>query len=125
MTSKIDEETIQKIIIEIESKKRTFTEITKEYNITAYLYYKIMKDYNLKPDVMKRGPKGPTGPKNTKLTELLHGPKKVQLLPESFNIDDFISDTKNGIKIDQLMKKYNITLYQIRDLRKKYDLKRQ
>ena len=123
MTSKIDEDTIQKIIIEIESKKRTFTEITKEYNITAYLYYKIMKDYNLKPDVMKRGPKGPTGPKYTKLTELLHGPKEVQLLPESFNIDEFISDTKNGIKIDQLMKKYNVTLYQIRDLRKKYDLK--
>ena len=38
-------------------------------------------------------------------------------------MEDFISDSKNGLKIKDLMPKYNLTLYQIRELRKQFDLK--
>ena len=78
-----------------------------------------MREYNLEPSVFKKGPKGPTGPKQTKFKELILGKKADQ-----FNKDDFIAESKNGLKIDELMSKYNLTLYQIRELRKKYELKR-
>jgi hypothetical protein len=67
-----------------------------------------------------------TGPKNTKFKQLLYGTeeqqKEAKILPESFVLSDFITDSKNKMKITELMSKYNLTLYQIRELRKQHNL---
>jgi Mor family transcriptional regulator len=128
MTSKINEDVLEQIVIDMETENRTFTQIIKHYKITAYQYYKIMKDYNLQPEVFKSGPKGPTGPKRTKLTEILQGPielvESMDTLLTTFDKKAFIEDNKNGMKIKELMTKYDLSLYQMRELRKRFDLKK-
>jgi len=125
---KVSKENICNIVSLIEENQLTSSEIITMFDITKYILYKIMDDYNIKPKVFKRGPKKPTGPKKTQFGLLLRGTeeeqKEAKILPECFVIDDFITDSKNGMKILELMPKYNLTLYQIRELRKKYELTR-
>ena len=88
--------------------------------------YKMMKENNVEPTIFKKGPKKPTGPKKTQFKLLLEGTeeeqKQANIFPSEFVIDDFIVDCKKGMKIVKLMSKYNVTLYQIRELRKQYEL---
>jgi len=43
---------------------------------------------------------------------------------DTFDRDQFIGDSKNKMSILDLMSKYNLSLYQIRELRKELNLKR-
>jgi len=119
---------VQDIINIIQKGELSSGQIMKKYKISTYRFYKIIREYNLVPKKLtgKNG-NGKNKPKNTKFKQLLYGTEEEQLqakiVPEGFVIEDFITDTKNGIVIKDLMKKYNLTLYHIRELRKKYDLK--
>jgi len=127
---KIIHNDVDKIIDIIEEGKLSSMQIMKQYNISTYRFYKILHQYELVPKKLKCGKKvgseGAKGPKNTKFKQLLYGTEEEQkaanILPEYFVVDDFIRDSKNGMKISELRFKYNLTLYQIRELRKKYDL---
>jgi transcriptional regulator with XRE-family HTH domain len=127
ISKKVSQEDILKIVSLIEGNVNS-TEIIKMFNITTYRFYKIMNEYNVKPAIFKKGPKKPTGPKKTQFKLLLEGTeeeqKQAKIFPEEFIVEHFIADSKKGMKILELMSKYNLTLYQIRELRKKYDLKR-
>lgn len=105
----------------IETSGLTSNEIITKYNITSYYFYKIVHEYNLKP-TQKR-----SGPKNTKFKKLLYGTEEEQkaskIFPEGFVMEDFIMDSKNDMTIADLMSKYKLTLYQIRELRIKLHLK--
>ncbi len=130
MVSKITEDTIEKIVIDMESGIKTFTQITKCYNITAYQYYKIMKNYKLQPEIFKQGLKKgqKLGERRTPLVEIVRGTIKLNdsddklFLP--FNKEEFIEDSKKKVKIKDLMSKYSLSLYQVRELRKHFNLKR-
>lgn len=123
---------VQQIIDTIEKKELYTKQIMEKYNISAYHLNKIIHEYGLEPKKLKPGPRKGTSskkvPKNTKFKQLLYGTeeeqKESQILPKEFVINDFITDSKNGMVIESLMSKYNLTLYQIRELRKKYELKK-
>jgi len=103
-------------------------EIMEKYKLSSYRFYKILHEYGLETKKkIKCGPRNTSGlPKKTKFKQLLYGSEEEQkaakIFPESLVIDDFITDNKNGMTIVNLMEKYNLTLYQIRELRKKHDL---
>jgi len=126
-----DKNNVHHIIDIIQKGDLSAVEIMKKYNISTYRFYKITREYNLVPKKKyigsQKGRSSSTLPKNTKFKQLLYGTEEEQrqakILPEGFVIEDFITDSKNGIVIKDLMKKYNLTLYQIRELRKEYDLK--
>jgi len=105
----------------IETSGLSSKEIMTKYNISSHHFYKIVREYNLKP-IQKR-----SGPKNTKFKQLLYGTEEEQkaskIFPEGFVIEDFIKDSKNDMTIAYLMSKYKLTLYQIRELRIKLHLK--
>jgi len=125
MSNNLNEQILLDIIAEIEAGKISITEIRKKYDISVYRYYKIVKEYEINTDSYRRGPRGPTGEKNTAFKRLLCGnPDESKVLPDSFDREAFITDSRNGMKILELMDKYKLTLYQIRELRKKLDLKR-
>jgi hypothetical protein len=120
---------VDEIIEAVEKNQLSAIEIMRKYNVNAYRFYKILNEYNLVvTKKIKSGPTGPTGPKKTKFKQLLLGTEEEQkaakILPEGFVLNDFIEDSKNGLKISELRQKYNLTLYHIRELRKKYDLKK-
>lgn len=127
MTSRLNEEQLDNIVKDMEENILTFTQIKKKHNITSYQYYKVMKEYNLEPEVFKPGPKGPIGPRNNLFRKLLCGPEDVKESVDLLSTEcktNFVEDSKKGLKIHELMNKYNLTLYQIRELRKRFDLKR-
>jgi len=104
----------------IEQGELTSKEIMKKFNVSSYRFYKILREYDLTPK------KNKTGPKNTTFRQLLYGTeedqKAAKIFPDCFVIDDFVVDSKNGMKITDLMAKYNLSLYQIRELRKQHGL---
>jgi len=118
-----DTSNVDNIINDIQNFKLSSSQIISKYNISQYRYYKIIDEYNLKNELFKQGPKGPYGPKNTKFKQFLYGTledrEKAQTVPEHFNVEEFLLDSKT-ILIDEIMKKHNLTIYQVRELRKKY-----
>ncbi len=54
--------------------------------------------------------------------KIFYGVKNIKM-ELNIKIHDFITDSKNSMKLTDLMSKYNLSLYQIRELRKQYDLK--
>ena len=106
-------------------------EIMEMYKLSSYRFYKILHEYGIETKKkiksgVKPGSIGAKAPKKTKFKQLLYGSEEEQkaakIFPESLVIDDFITDNKNGMTIVNLMEKYNLTLYQIRELRKMHDL---
>jgi len=127
-TKSKNNERILEIIDEIQSSKIPSIEIRKKWGLTQYQYYKFIKEHNLKTDSFRKGPKCPSGPKNTKFKQLLYGTeeeqKEAKILPDNLNIEDFKCDcTINKLKISEIMSKYNLTLYQVRELRILHDVK--
>ena len=112
---------LEDVIKDIEQGQFTSTEIITKYGISTYKYYKILKEYDIKnTKTMKKGPKAPFGrpiPKNTAFKMLLNG--EANPINESFNFEQFKKDYDKGEKITNLMEKYHLTLYQVRELRKK------
>jgi Mor family transcriptional regulator len=119
-----DELNIIELIKDIEDGQLTIDQIIKKHNITKYKYNKILKQGDLKkvyPQHIDNSNK--RKPKNTKFKRMLsEGADKDA---SSFDIEGFKQDSKNGMKLSDLMKKYTLTLYQIRELRIRYDLKTQ
>jgi hypothetical protein len=101
------------IVKDIEESNLTVPEILVKHQITIHTYNKICKSGNLKKkyaNVKKE--------KNTKFKQLLQ-----DCSTDSFDLEKFKEDCKAGIKLSELMEKYGLSLYQVRELRKKYDLK--
>ena len=109
---------IKNIIKDIESGEFSPTMIINKYNLTHYKYYRILKDACLKNNYPKKGPIGV--PKNTPFKKLLNQNESDM---SSFDLDNFKRDCEDGMKLSDLMDKYHLSLYQVRELRKKYDLK--
>ncbi len=66
------------------------------------------------------------GPKDTKFKRMLleeNKDTKDNVVLNILNIDEFKNDCLQGMKISELMEKYKLSLYQVRELRKKFDLK--
>ena len=118
--SSYDDVDILEFVKIIEKGELSSTEIMSKYKVSSYRFYKILREYDIKPK------KNKTGPKNTKFKQLLYGTEEEQkaakIFPECFVFEDFVVDSKNGMKITDLMSKYNLTLYQIRELRKQNEL---
>lgn len=110
---------IMNLIKIIQEKKLTSTQIMEKYNINSYRFYKIVREYDLKIKKNKTGPK-------TKHKRLVDGTEEelrnAKILPEGFPIQDFITDHNNKMTITDLLSKYNITLYQLKELRIQHDL---
>jgi hypothetical protein len=124
----LDSDTILQIIADIQSEKIPSMTIRKKYNLSKYRFYKIINDYHIRTPSMTRGPRVPTGPRNTPFKKLIHGTpeeqKAAKILPENFNVNHFIEDcTTTKLTISELMSKYNLSLYQVRELRIAYDVK--
>lgn len=114
------------VLADIESGNFTSKEIMSKYDLSSYKYYKILEEYGVKNPSMKTGPKGsfgPVGPKNTPFKKLLSKSNEPDPDPSSFNLEEFRKDCEKGMKIVDLMDKHSLSLYQVRELRKKYDLK--
>ena len=110
---------IKNIIRDIESGKNTHEMIMEKYNLTTYKYYKLLKDADIKNPCSKLG--APPGPRDTPFKKLLNQGNSSDI--ENFNVEEFKEDCVNGMKLSELMDKYSLSLYQVRELRKKYELK--
>ena len=111
------ESNVKNIIIDIEEGKLSSKKIMEKYNLTPYRYY------NIKGDIKSpyQGKKGV--PKNTKFKQLLNEGKNDNIDASSFDMEGFRKDCIDGVKLSELMEKYKLSLYQVRELRKKYELK--
>ena len=118
MVEEDNDRTIVNIIRDIESGEFESKTIIEKYGITSYKYYRILKEGNLKNSCRKKMESGI--PKNTAFTRLL----KLSVTPDmsSFDINKFKEDCEKGMKLSELMEKYKLSLYQVRELRKKYGL---
>jgi len=114
---------LENIVRDIEDGLLNIQQILDKYHITQYKYSKIVKEYGLKKDyVVSVDNEYRKKPKNTKFKKIL-----VQIdVPEpnssEFDLDAFKKDCETGMKLTELMDKYHLTLYQVRELRKKYGL---
>ena len=121
----MSENDVRIVIEDIESGNFSSKEIMKKYDLTNYKYYKILDEYGIKNPSMKQGPKGPFGPVGPKDTPFKKLMERVENMvePSSFNLEEFKEDCEKGMKLSELMDKYSLSLYQVRELRKKYELK--
>jgi len=112
------ESNVKNIIIDIEEGKLSSKEIMEKYSLTPYRYYKIKGD-------IKSPYQGQKGvPKNTKFKQMLNEGRNEHIDDEtSFDMEGFKKDCIDGMKLSELIEKYKLSLYQVRELRKKYDLK--
>jgi transposase len=114
---------LENIVRDIDNGCLNLQQILDKYHITQYKYSKIVKEYGLKKDyVVSVDNEYRKKPKNTKFKQLLSQTDRPPD-PSTFSLDDFKNDCKDGMKITELMDKHHLSLYQIRELRKKYDLK--
>lgn len=60
--------------------------------------------------------------KTTKFKKML---RESEVNPEDglFDLEGFKEDCHKGMKLSELMEKYKLSLYQVRELRKRFDLK--
>jgi hypothetical protein len=116
---------IKEIIKDIERGDLTSQQIIEKHNINTYKYNQILKLAEIKkPYCINANNKKP---KNTKFKRMLYGSDKEQIdlekTDETFDKEGFIGDCKRGLKISELMEKYGLSLYQVRELRKRCELK--
>lgn len=114
---------IKEIVKDIENGELTSQEIIEKHKITLYKYIKILKFGELKKTYVQHNTEHKKKPKITKFKRLLYGSEQEQKTDETFDKEGFIGDCKSGMKISELMEKYKLSLYQVRELRKKFDLK--
>jgi len=114
---------LENIVRDIDEGSLNLSQIVEKYHITKYKYSKIVKEYGIKKDyVAAVDNEYRKKPKNTKFKQLLVQTDKPPD-PSSFSLDDFKNDCKDRMKITELMDKHSLSLYQVRELRKTYDLK--
>jgi hypothetical protein len=106
---------VKEIVKDIEEGEIGLNEILVKHKITLYKYNQILKIAELKKTYVR-------SKKVTKFKKMIMQ-SDVNVEDNSFNIEGFIGDCKSGMKISELMEKYKLSLYQVRELRKKFDLK--
>lgn len=113
---------MKEILSGIESGDYSSTMIMEKYDLTYYKYHRILKETGIKNPYC--GPKNggaPPGPRSTAFKNLLKQSDGGD--ENTTDIEMFTKDCKEGMKISELMEKYKLSIYQIRELRKKHDLK--
>lgn len=110
---------IKEILEDIENGKLTVDQIVEKHNITKYKYNQILKTAEIKK------PYAHASNEKTAKTDFQRMLKESEAKTDnsSFDLEGFKADCKGGMKISELMEKYGLSLYQIRELRKKYELK--
>lgn len=113
---------IKNILKDIEQGELSINQIIQKYNITRYKYNQIIKIADIKkPYVQTADNSNKKKPKVTKFKKML-AESVIDTNDQLFNIESFKSDCKNSMKISELMEKYSLSLYQVRELRKKHEL---
>jgi Mor family transcriptional regulator len=113
---------LENIIVDIQKGELSYKEIMEKHSLSQYMYYKILKEYGIK--TAKRYNPGTITRKNTKFKRMIgEAPSISSENIEVFDKESFEKDCKEGMLIVDLMQKYSLSLYQIRELRKKLDLK--
>lgn len=120
MSDKKENISIKDIVNDIEQGELTSQKIIEKYSINAYKYNKILKIAEIKKPYCHNADN--KKPKRTKFKKMLTE-SDVNTEDSSFDIEGFKEDCKKGVKISELMDKYKLSLYQVRELRKRYDLK--
>lgn len=110
---------IKNIIRDIESAQHPPRTIMEKYNLTSYKYYKLLKEADIKNLYPKKGPIGVS--KNTPFKKLLNQSDDHD--ESEFDLEAFKKDCESEMKLSELMDKHHLSLYQVRELRKRYDLK--
>jgi hypothetical protein len=110
----------------IESGELSCKMVMEKYGLTYYKYHRILKETGIKNACRAPRSKGdksgaPPGPRSTAFKNLLKQSDGGD--ENTTDIEMFTKDCKEGMKISELMEKYKLSIYQIRELRKKHDLK--
>ena len=98
-----DLELISSIVEEIEKSELNIPQILEKYNITFYKYEQIRKQMNLKKGYVLKD--------------------KTPVDETSVNMEEFQKACKDGKKITELMEGFKLSLYQVRELKKKLSLR--
>jgi len=106
---------IKKIIKDTEDGEIGIYDILRKHKITLYKYNQILKMAEIKKTYVK-------SKKTTKFKKMLTE-SDVNPQDGSFDLEGFKEDCQKGMKISELMEKYKLSLYQVRELRKRFDLK--
>ena len=116
---------LENIIRDIEGNTLTLKQILKKYNITYYKYRQITKEYELKkkPYVSETSGEFKKRPKPTIFRQLLNPHQTPDEPDQTFDLEAFKKDCQDGMKFSELMDKHHLSLYQLRELRKRYELK--
>lgn len=120
-----DLELISSIVEEIEKSELNIPQILEKYNITFYKYEQIRKQMNLKKGyVLKDNRRVKTTPFTRLLSQFVNGSKDQTPVDEtSVNMEEFQKACKDGKKITELMEDFKLSLYQVRELKKKLSLR--
>jgi len=113
---------IKNIISDIENGELTMKQIIEKYGITIYKYNQIVKLAEIKKPYVQHSNEHKKKPKTTKFKKMLTE-SDVNPQDGSFDLEGFKEDCQKGMKISELMEKYKLSLYQVRELRKRFDLK--
>ena len=119
---------MKEILKGIESGQLSCKVVMEKYGLSYYKYHRILKETGIKNTCRvpraKGGPGGPgapPGPRSTVFKNLLKQSDGGN--ENETDIEMFTKDCKEGMKISDLMEKYKLSIYQIRELRKKHNLK--
>jgi len=106
---------IKQIVKDTEDGEIGIYDILRKHKITLYKYNQILKLAEIKKTYIK-------SKKSTQFKKML---TESDINPEdsSFDLEGFKKDCQKGVKISELMEKYKLSLYQVRELRKKFELK--
>jgi hypothetical protein len=103
------------IIRDIEEGRLSIRQIREKYSISGYKYSLIVKEAGIRKKYVYEQT---DHSKNTPFKRLLNG--STDSVDETFNLRQFVEDCRAGETISSLMVKYGLSLYQIRELRKKH-----
>ena len=117
---------INSIVEEIEKGELNIAQIVEKYQITFYKYDQIRKQMNLKKGyVLKDNKRVKTTAFTKLLSQFVTDSKEEKPINENtINIEEFQEACKNGKKITELMEQFKLSLYQVRELKKKLSLQR-
>ena len=126
MTEEIENfELLSGITEDIQQGELTIHQILEKYSITMYRYNQIRNKLNLKKAyVLKDNKRVKTTSFTRMLDKFSKASNEVKEVDETqFNLDEFKKACNEKMKIVDLMKTFSLTLYQIQELKKRYNLK--
>lgn len=116
-----DLELINSIVEEIEKSALTIPQILEKYNISSYKYDQIRKQMNLKKGyVLKDNRRVKTTAFTRLLSQFVSESKVEKPIDETLvDMEEFQKACKDGKKITELIEHFKLSLYQVRELKKK------